>query len=59
MTDFAGAKTSDTGEYARVFRGLLDAGVLTAPSQFEANFIGAAHAARRLTEVAHAYARVL
>lgn len=59
VTDFASAKTSDTAEYARVFQALLEAGVLTAPSQFEANFLGAAHTPRRLAAVAEAYARAL
>ena len=59
VTNFAAAKTSDTAEYARVFWVLLDDGVLTAPSQFEANFIGAAHSARQLTRTAGAYARAL
>lgn len=59
VTDFASAKTSNTQEYARVFRALLDAGVLTAPSQFEANFLGAAHTPRRLASIADRYARAL
>jgi glutamate-1-semialdehyde 2,1-aminomutase len=59
VANFAAAKTSDTAEFARVFRGLLDRGVLTAPSQFEANFIGAAHSARQLSLTAQAYARAL
>jgi glutamate-1-semialdehyde 2,1-aminomutase len=59
VTDFASAKTSDTQEFARVFRALLDRGVLTAPSQFEANFISAAHTTAVLDKVAEAYARAL
>ena len=59
VTDFAAAKSSDTAEYARVFRALLDDGVLTAPSQFEANFIGAAHSKRHLKRTAEAYVRAL
>ena len=59
LKNFADAKTSDTAEYARVFRSLLDGGVLTAPSQFEANFLGAAHTPRQLRHAAEAYARAL
>jgi glutamate-1-semialdehyde 2,1-aminomutase len=59
VKDFASAKTSDTAEFARVFRALLDQGVLTAPSQFEANFIGAAHTPAQLKKVVQAYARAL
>lgn len=59
LADFAAAKSSDTTEYARVFRALLDAGVLTAPSQFEANFIGAAHTPAQLERTAEAYRRAL
>lgn len=59
VRNFAEAKASDTAEYARVFRRLLDGGLLTAPSQFEANFIGAAHSPSRLTRAAEAYRRAL
>jgi glutamate-1-semialdehyde 2,1-aminomutase len=59
VTDFAGAKKSDTGEYARVFRRLLDGGVLTAPSQFEANFVGAAHSRAQLKKAAEAWKAAL
>ena len=59
LVNFAAAKTSDTGQYARVFRSLLDGGVLTAPSQFEANFIGAAHTASQLRQVVGAWAKAL
>ena len=37
------AKRSDTARYARYFNGLLDRGILVAPSQFEALFISASH----------------
>ena len=37
------AKRSDTARYARYFNGLLDRGILVAPSQFEALFVSAAH----------------
>lgn len=41
--NFAEAKQSDTGAFARFFHSMLDAGVLLAPSQFEAWFVSAAH----------------
>ncbi len=43
VTDHAGAMSSDTGAYAAYFNYLLENGVYTAPSQFEAMFVSAAH----------------
>jgi len=43
VADYEGARTSDTGRYAAYFRGMLDAGVFLAPSQFEAMFVSLAH----------------
>jgi len=43
VKDYAGAKRSDTKQYARFFREMLDRNVFLAPSQFEAAFISAAH----------------
>jgi glutamate-1-semialdehyde 2,1-aminomutase len=43
VTDYASAKRSDTERYAAYFRGMLDAGVFLAPSQFEAMFLSTAH----------------
>jgi glutamate-1-semialdehyde 2,1-aminomutase len=43
VTDYASAKTSDTGRYARFFREMLERGVYMAPSQFEAAFVSLAH----------------
>lgn len=37
------AKTANTKEYARYYTYLLDNGIYTAPSQFEAMFVSAAH----------------
>ncbi len=50
VTDFAGAKRSDTEAYARFFRGMLDRGVYLAPSQFEAGFVSATHTAEDLDQ---------
>jgi glutamate-1-semialdehyde 2,1-aminomutase len=41
--NFAEAKASDTAAFGRFFHAMLDAGVLLAPSQFEAWFVSAAH----------------
>jgi len=41
--DFVSASTSDTGYFARYFRGMLANGICIAPSQFEASFISLAH----------------
>lgn len=43
VTDYESAKTSDTHRYAEYFRYLQDRGIYTAPSQFEAMFVSAAH----------------
>jgi glutamate-1-semialdehyde 2,1-aminomutase len=33
----------DTSLYAKIFHGLYDRGIYIAPSQFECNFVSAAH----------------
>lgn len=43
VTDYGSAKASDTGRYADYFGYLLNRGIYTAPSQFEAMFVSAAH----------------
>ncbi len=43
VTDYASARKSDTGKYADYFGYLLDNGIYTAPSQFEAMFVSYAH----------------
>ena len=43
VRDYTGAKRSDTQQYARFFREMLDRGIFLAPSQFEAAFVSAAH----------------
>src|SRR6267142_301232 len=39
VKNYAGAKRSDTKRYARFFREMLDRGIFSAPSQFEAAFV--------------------
>ena len=43
VRDYASAKRSDTGRFARFFRSLLEHGVYLPPSQFEAAFVSTAH----------------
>lgn len=43
VVDYKTAKTSDTKNFSRFFRGILEKGVNLAPSQFEAGFISTAH----------------
>ncbi len=43
VADLAGAKTSNTGIYAKFFNRMLDRGVYLPPSQFEANFLSFSH----------------
>src|SRR5258706_250314 len=43
VSDYTGAKRSDTKRYARFFREMLDRNIFLAPSQFEAAFVSAAH----------------
>jgi glutamate-1-semialdehyde 2,1-aminomutase len=59
VTDLASAKACDTKLYARIFHGLLDRGIYVAPSQFECNFISAAHAVRDVDEMLDAFDRIL
>ncbi len=48
VRDYAGAKTSDTGKYARYCNYMLDHGVYLAPAQFEAMFLSMAHTGQQL-----------
>jgi glutamate-1-semialdehyde 2,1-aminomutase len=43
VTDYASAKKADTRAYARFFHAMLERGVYSAPSQFEAGFVSLAH----------------
>ncbi len=46
VKDLEGARKTDRGLFAKYFGAMLDRGVYLAPSQFEANFLSAAHTAR-------------
>ena len=43
VADWPGASRCDRARYGRFFHAMLDRGLFLAPSQFEANFISAAH----------------
>ncbi len=43
VVDYAGARSSDTAAFARLFHALLGHGVYIAPSAYEANFLSIAH----------------
>ncbi len=59
VTDYAGAKRSDTKLYARFFRDMLQRGIFLAPSQFEAAFVSAAHTSADIERTNSAAADVL
>jgi glutamate-1-semialdehyde 2,1-aminomutase len=43
VTDADSARMSDTSQFAKFFRGMLEQGIYLAPSQFEACFVSTAH----------------
>jgi len=43
VSDYAGARASDTALFARFFRGMLERGIYLPPGQFEAAFVSDAH----------------
>jgi glutamate-1-semialdehyde 2,1-aminomutase len=50
VTDYAGAKKSDTARYAKFFHGMLNHGIYLAPSQFEAMLLSTAHTNRQIRQ---------
>ncbi|WOC33013.1 MULTISPECIES: glutamate-1-semialdehyde 2,1-aminomutase [Caproicibacterium] len=50
VTDYESAVSADTKQYAAFFGYLLDHGIYTAPSQFEAMFLSDAHTAQDLAK---------
>lgn len=48
VTDYAGAKKSDTARYAKFFHGMLNQGIYLAPSQFEAMLLSTAHTTKHI-----------
>ena len=59
VVDWASASRCDTARYGRFFHEMLRCGVSLAPSQFEANFISAAHTAADIDETVHAVGEAL
>jgi glutamate-1-semialdehyde 2,1-aminomutase len=59
VTDWAGAARADRARYGRFFHAMLGRGVSLAPSQFEANFISAAHSAADIAQTVEAVAGAL
>lgn len=59
VRDWKTAGTSDTDRYARYFRGMLERGIMLAPSQFEATFVGLAHTDADVDRMTEAAAEVL
>ena len=59
VQDLADAKACDVKLYARIFHALLERGIYIAPSQFECNFISAAHAERDVDRFLSAFASAL
>jgi glutamate-1-semialdehyde 2,1-aminomutase len=57
VSDYRSAKSSDTRAYARYFRSMLERGVYTAPSQFEANFLSFSHTDADFREFIKAFAQ--
>jgi glutamate-1-semialdehyde 2,1-aminomutase len=54
VTDYETAKRSDTRQFARFFRMMLEQGIYLAPSQFEAAFVSAAHTEEDIRRTAQA-----
>jgi glutamate-1-semialdehyde 2,1-aminomutase len=52
-------KECDTEAFSRFWRRMLDAGIFLPPSQFETNFLSAAHSDQDLTIISQAYKRCL
>jgi len=59
VADLAGAMRCDTALYAKVFHGLYDRGIYIAPSQFECNFVSAAHTDADVDAFVSAFGEVL
>ena len=57
VTDFAGAKATDEGAYARLFHAMLREGIAMAPGAYEAIFVGLAHDDEVLERIAEATER--
>jgi glutamate-1-semialdehyde 2,1-aminomutase len=59
VRNYADARKSDTKKFAAFFQGMLERGILLAPSQFEAAFVSAAHTEEDIARTAAACREVL
>lgn len=59
VTDYASAKKSDTKKFGAFFQHALEKGIYLAPSQFEANFISAAHSSKDLDRAFQVFTKAL
>jgi glutamate-1-semialdehyde 2,1-aminomutase len=59
VTDFDGAKRSDTVLFGKYFQAMLEEGVYLAPSQFEAAFVSLAHSEEDIDATVHAHEKAL
>ncbi len=59
MNDFAGAAKSDTEQFGRFHRAMMEAGVWLPPSQFEAAFLSTAHGAAEVSLLLEAAGKAL
>jgi len=59
VTDYTGAKRSDSKLYGRFFRDMLQRGIFLAPSQFEAAFVSASHSSEDIDRTISAAADAL
>ena len=59
VRDYEGAKAADHDGYARIFHGLLDRGIYTAPSGYEAMFPSLAHTDEDIDAVVAAFGDAL
>lgn len=59
VTDAGSARAADRGMFDALFRGLLDAGVFAAASQFEAAMLSSAHSGEDIAAVEEAYASAM
>ncbi|MEG1984937.1 MAG: glutamate-1-semialdehyde 2,1-aminomutase [Oscillospiraceae bacterium] len=57
VTDYESAKASDTKEYARYFRHMLDHNLYIAPAQFEAMFVSNAHSDADIARTVEVYSK--
>ncbi len=59
VTDFAGAKASDTRIFGSYFMAMISEGVYLAPSQFEAAFVSLAHTEEDIARTAEAHEKAI